>query len=48
MKENNTIVRVVCAIIRKKDKVLLAKRPKPKEQAGLCEFAGGNVNAQES
>lgn len=48
MEENNTIIRVVCAIIRKKDKVLLAKRPNGKSQAGFWEFAGGKVNPQES
>lgn len=39
------MIQVVCAIIRRGDKVLIAKRPAGKQYGGMWEFPGGKVEA---
>lgn len=44
----NTILLVVaCALVDADDRVLIAKRPKGREMAGLWEFPGGKVETGE-
>jgi len=40
-------VDVVCAVIRRGEEILLARRPEGKRLAGLWEFPGGKVDAGE-
>lgn len=41
-------VDVVCAVIRRQDRILLAQRPPGKRLAGLWEFPGGKVDPGET
>lgn len=42
------MIDVVAAIIERDGKILIAQRPAHSDQAGLWEFAGGKVEADES
>lgn len=45
---DRTVVDVVGAVIRDGDRVLLARRPEGKDQAGLWEFPGGKIEPGET
>lgn len=45
---DRTVVDVVGAVIRDGDRVLLARRPEGKNQAGLWEFPGGKIEPGET
>lgn len=46
--ESNPPVQVVCAIIMRDDRIMLAQRPPDKKLGGLWEFPGGKVEPDEA